>query len=654
MSWSVVPQDRPSVRPPSIGPAWALAVVPLVLYLRNLEVPGGWAGWLRTWAVPVGLLGLGLLLAVRRSTWTVVPASAAVVGLGVILLPSTGPQIGVVLVLGCLVWAEGTGVTGVVASRLDGGHRFWPVLLPAVLAAVLLVAGRSLWLPAVLLAVALGFAGLAFLFPTAADRLLVIGRPLEDRAVPAIRRVGGWVDRLAAVVAGAVRVVVMVPAVVTVTVLWLVHRLVGYDPLRSPSGVGTRWVERAGTDRHPERQLAAVRVVDHRSLRERLSGAAVPVVVGVLALAGVLVARSDRQVEVAAPPIGSAELSSGQDPPDVPCEPVQPDPVLAQQEDHELLLCEQSRAFASGEYRPPTGYRMSDFAGSTLNVADGVRRTWSPPPCGCERIRLWWFGGSAAWGEGQRDDHTIPSLLAQRAWQDGIALDIENRAMPTWTFGQEVHAFADQLSAGGRPDLAVFYTGGNDLVFQGLRMLRGRPEDSSDIVLQERYYSDLLRNGIPVRPAETEWSPDPATFEQVLTSEAARSLAPAVTARLERNLALAGILGSGADVPVSMIFQPLLAGSGPAAGPEGAVDPGLLESFTELVGQVAADLPPGATDLSGIYRDVDEPVFFDLFHTGERGAAIAAERIYELLRPSLLGQQGPGQQGLGQQDADGG
>ncbi len=635
MDWRSLPPDREPVRSPPTGRAWAPAVVPLALYARVLEVPGGSTGWLLGWAVPIGVLGLVFLLLARRRTWLVVPAAAGTVLVATVLLPSAGPQVATVLVLGCLVWGEGLGVLRIVSPRLAAGRPLWPALAPAALAAALLVLGRTLWVPAALLAVAALLDVAAALLPRAADRALVACRPLEGALGPAVRSVGGWIDRLAEAVGRVVRVVVMVPAMVTVTVLWLIHRLVGHDPLRSPSGPDTRWVERVGTDRYPQRQHGGGRTIDRRSARERLSATGVVGVVGLVVVGVVVLTRPDGPAEVATPPIRAAEPAAG-GATAAACEPAPANPVLSRQEDYDQLACDQSRAFAHGEYDPPSGYRMSDYSGPTLNMADGVRRTWTPPRCDCRRLTVWWFGGSAAWGEGQRDDRTIPSMLARRAWKDGIALDIENRAMPTWTFGQEVHAFADQLSRGGRPDLVVFYTGGNDLVFQGLRMLEGRPDDSSDIVLQQRYFSDLLRKGIPVRPAETEWSPDPATFEQVLTSDAARSLAPAVTSRLDRNMALAQLLGKGSGTDVTMIFQPLLAGSGPGAGPEGVVDPTLLASFTDLVQLVARDLPPGAEDMSGVYADVDEPVFFDLFHTGERGAAIAAERVFERLRPQLV------------------
>lgn len=57
-------------------------------------------------------------------------------------------------------------------------------------------------------------------------------------------------------------------------------------------------------------------------------------------------------------------------------------------------------------------WRRRDFQGDTVNIADGVRETWTPPQITQER-EFWFFGGSTTWGTGVDDEHTYPSLFAK-------------------------------------------------------------------------------------------------------------------------------------------------------------------------------------------------------------------------------------------------
>ena len=111
------------------------------------------------------------------------------------------------------------------------------------------------------------------------------------------------------------------------------------------------------------------------------------------------------------------------------------------------------------------GYRLGDSASQYTNVADEERLSYRPAGSG-RRVSVWFFGGSALFGDGQRDAHTIPSEFARRAESEGILVDAHNYGRPATTMWQELELFQQLVATGKRPDLVVFYDGFNDLAGQ--------------------------------------------------------------------------------------------------------------------------------------------------------------------------------------------
>ena len=97
-------------------------------------------------------------------------------------------------------------------------------------------------------------------------------------------------------------------------------------------------------------------------------------------------------------------------------------------------------------YEPLASVRVKQARTTHINVVDGKRVTWTPPPCSCRRVRVWVYGGSTTWGVGQRDGHTIPSELARAAWADGVALEVENRGVGGDAHWEEAQRFAWDLA----------------------------------------------------------------------------------------------------------------------------------------------------------------------------------------------------------------
>ncbi len=127
------------------------------------------------------------------------------------------------------------------------------------------------------------------------------------------------------------------------------------------------------------------------------------------------------------------------------------------------VLAEQSPL--PGVKDPYLGYRLTSLTSRYTNIVDGVRTSYEPAVSG-DRVSVWFFGSSALFGDGQRDDHTIPSEFARLAEADGIPVEVRNYGRPGTAMWQELELFEQVISTGQKPDLVVFYDGFNDLAWQ--------------------------------------------------------------------------------------------------------------------------------------------------------------------------------------------
>lgn len=647
MNWEqVAPLRSPRERRPLLLP-WLLGALPVLVWSRELASPTGW--W-RGWVLPVGLVCAGLLNAVARRPRYAVPLAGIGVTLVVVATPVDAPadlMIGATAVGGTLFW--GLALAGLVrpsvagsTGRIVGSAR---VAAPAVgVGDVLVLTGPFVTAAAVTFCVAGLLAILAFAAGGhRVERIGLVDAWRFERVNSAVERAVGVFGRLVGAALGSI--LTLVPATL-VSMLWLVHRLLGLDPLAAPVAAPGFWVRRAGSDARPERYVSSVRAIDPLPRTARLARA------GEFAVVAAVVATIASQ-------LGSDEPRSRPTQPDATVDGSQPrarctDPplsdALADQPFAAELECERAAAFARGEFVAGGTFRLADYRGDFISVRDGVRATWTPPPCTCRRLRVWWFGGSAAWGEGQRDEWTLPSAFARAAWERGIALDIENRAMPTYTLGQGVRTLLD-LSDRTLPDLIVFYDGANDVVFQGLRALRGRASDPSDLVLMQPALDDLFAGGLPVSGESAVWTPAPddSALDDLTSDRAAAeadAILGAVLQRVERNVAQVELLAEGLGVEWAVAWQPISASAPTTAVAANSVDSRLAEFFGGIYDRVRASLPAGVVDVADGLDTVDSPVFYDLFHTNERGAVVMGDVLFRRLagnieRASARSSQGP-------------
>jgi len=154
------------------------------------------------------------------------------------------------------------------------------------------------------------------------------------------------------------------------------------------------------------------------------------------------------------------------------------------------------------------GYRLGSKASTYTNVVDGVRASYQSKAPG-KKVVVWFFGSSALFGDGQRDDHTIPSEFARLAEADGIPVRVRNYGRPGIATWQELELFQQTVASGPKPDLVVFYDGFNDLAWQMNIELSSEPTNIFDRAQGTATNAGATTPAAPGADAITKSTPPP-------------------------------------------------------------------------------------------------------------------------------------------------
>lgn len=292
--------------------------------------------------------------------------------------------------------------------------------------------------------------------------------------------------------------------------------------------------------------------------------------------------------------------------------------------------------FGRRDYQPYLVWGFEPYESPFLNTTAVERRSYRPTSAsGADPIRIAFFGGSAMFGWGQRDDHTIPSELARLAEAEGVPVEVHNFGMYGWVAWQEYQYLERLLAAGHEFDLAVFYDGINDVSVQqsdyspdpthgGTGVLRKIGEQIHDEIYTKPGFFDgavdLARtyreNSATARVVDRvlgrdrelpDWLTQPATGTAVDQTAAALDV-------YRRSQDAVLDLADRYDLPVRFFWQPMRQPWAP---------------------EILEGLPARTTDLSSALDDVDEPVWIDEGHTNEVGARLVATDLWAALRADL-------------------
>lgn len=291
------------------------------------------------------------------------------------------------------------------------------------------------------------------------------------------------------------------------------------------------------------------------------------------------------------------------------------------------------------EFSGTSGWRIRDGTSEYISVADGERRTVEPDPSLGPPVEVWFFGGSVAFGAGQRDEHTIPSELVKRAGDDGIPLRARNFGVPATVNWQSTALMIEKLNwEDETPDLIVFYDGSNDVALQELLQSRGLGTSDRQASLFDAEFDAILRtratgdDELLATPTETPQGP-PATPEQ---------LGRASFSRYEKGVNTARAVAAEYDTMVRHFWQPQLPTKNPLTEADRATlrrvnfDVTAIERARAVSTAARAGLGSlGVTDLTTVFDGIADPIYWDAVHTNEEGARIAAAAIYEVLGAEL-------------------
>lgn len=283
-------------------------------------------------------------------------------------------------------------------------------------------------------------------------------------------------------------------------------------------------------------------------------------------------------------------------------------------------------------YRPQDLHRFMDFKSPLINVVNGHRSSWVPPPCQCKRLKVWVYGGSTTYGLDQRDTHTISSELARAAYAHGITIDVSNRGNPGHQQWLEAEHFAWDLTQEAPPDLVVFYDGvneaSNEYAYSDLGIWDSNtPFDFTTI----GEWNKVGRSKGPV----PKGPPGSKMIGYATTDNASLRFTAGVTIKkYNRARQMSRTTAKRHGIPVAYAWQPDRY-TRPIVLSEPHYD-SATENNSRLQEQVLDDLiPKDVINLTDALDKSTAPMFVDDVHHNELAARLIGEALFARLEPKL-------------------
>lgn len=410
---------------------------------------------------------------------------------------------------------------------------------------------------------------------------------------------------------------------------WIVNTIVRLDPLRAPTTATSAWLARRRLEVRPSQPWASdaptARLGGWYRVRSALVWPALALLVLVAIEGPPRSGGSGRKLEIVRPldTARPAVGSSGK-------------PVVTPFENsdwHEEYL--KDTAWISSPLtalQPLRPHRIGDAKTKYVNIRDGVRASWHPPACDCKRLKVWLYGGSTAFGLGQRDAHTIASELARVAWAHGIALDVDNRGVVGDVHWQESNRYAWDVATYGPPDLVIFYDGINDATATQSLVNAHVGDVYAQVDFQnDDFWEQYLKQNPPAKlvPLEGASVPKPPTVITDTPAEFAKLLMK----RYHRSRLMSADVSDANKVRTYYLWQPSRL-SRPQIPGEPADEPGAADG-RKRDAAIEAALPPGVINLMDVFDDNHDALFYDDQHHNEEGAHIMGVAIFRKLRADL-------------------
>ena len=110
-------------------------------------------------------------------------------------------------------------------------------------------------------------------------------------------------------------------------------------------------------------------------------------------------------------------------------------------------------------------WRRNDLKGITVNIDNGIRRTFNGNKQKGKGKEFWFFGGSPTWGTGVSDEYTIPSMFSQLTGY--FTINFGETGYIANQSAKYLSNYLIQNKVTGMTDInVVFYDGANDVVMR--------------------------------------------------------------------------------------------------------------------------------------------------------------------------------------------
>lgn len=289
---------------------------------------------------------------------------------------------------------------------------------------------------------------------------------------------------------------------------------------------------------------------------------------------------------------------------------------------------EQSQT--SVRWSPYTYWVMSEFEGDYINISsDGIRYT---PNFGSDS-EIFVFGGSTVWGEGARDEYTIPAHIARLLNENGMAQNVLNYGQTGYVSSQDLIWFQRQLTRGNVPNVAIFYQGFNDILSAWGTGLTGLTLQEN-MRLNDSEAGRRLRAGQPVLQL-----PNQSLDDYDMSSAGVGSATPEAIAELWfANIEMVQSMADAYGVEVLFVWQPAIIFKDSLSDSEQAIyqrsdneRAGIFDLYAEVDAIVRERVIEGDYEniviLSDLFANNTDTIFHDLVHITEIGNGIVAEAI---------------------------
>jgi lysophospholipase L1-like esterase len=311
--------------------------------------------------------------------------------------------------------------------------------------------------------------------------------------------------------------------------------------------------------------------------------------------------------------------------------------------DVDKLLTAYDRLALAGHWQvhPWAGLTMRPFGSAFLNVDENGVRQGIPPALQQARQRpliVWAFGGSTLFGWGLADNYTLPSQL-QVALQERLAgrqVQVINLAVPAYNSSQEVALFVANLRR-GKPDIAVFFDGLNDVWFSMNSNTQTMLVDS----LASAWEAQISRYTQPIQQPWVQVNPSFPPY-RLLRQVGIRLPAPG--ANVPVRYAMQGFYGKTEAEQLKMVIESYRTNRrmATAVGKEFGVQTYFFlqpAASTEYYAEFRADLVtrndnPLFFDLTKVFDEGDHGdhiLLLDDFHYSDYASKLLAERMAALI-----------------------